>query len=100
MNLGKQYSYCKKYLFITKELFAFADKYRGLYSDSIADANEFYRFCIYISFDIPCPTSVSIFWKFFPHCKRRAKGGDNLIKMSGSHLCIPRNEAVISKTEL
>ncbi len=61
MNLGKQTSSFKKYLSILKELFAFADKYRGLYSDSIADANEFYRCCIYISFDIPCPTSVSIF---------------------------------------
>ncbi len=64
MNLGKQNSSSKKYRSITKELFAFADKYRGLYSDSIADANEFYRCCIYISFDAPCPTSVTIFWKF------------------------------------
>ncbi len=52
MNPGNQYSSCKKYLYIPKELFAFADKYRGLYSDSIADANEFYRCFIYISFDV------------------------------------------------
>ncbi len=32
------------------------------------------------------------------HCKWRA--GENPIKMSGSHLCIPRNETIISKTEL
>ena len=76
MNLGKQNSSSKKYLSITKELFAFADKYRGLYSDSIADANEFYRCFIYFFWCSLSYFSVN-FLKICPHFKWRA--GENLI---------------------
>ncbi len=37
-------------------------------------------------------------WHWKSHCKWRA--GENPVYIFGSHLCIPRNETVISKTEL
>jgi hypothetical protein len=39
--------------------------------------------------------SLSRFKRSFKHCKRRA--GENPIRMSGSHLCIPRNKAACTR---
>jgi hypothetical protein len=59
-----------------------------------------------VSKSIDTKTSFTNFFVFLSHCwilrwvHCKWRAGENPIQMSGSHWCIPRNETIISKTEL
>jgi len=46
-------AYADKLLSHAKQLFEFANKYRGFYSDSIPQAEEFYKKAIFLKIKLP-----------------------------------------------
>ncbi len=95
----RTYSITPKYGFMTKIRFQFWKEHG--YSPSYTQSpksnifNTSWNLCVWAKITMKIIVCRPISGT---HCKWRAS--ENPVEMSGSHLCIPKNETVISKTEL